>query len=324
MAEIQVASFKCIEVWSGKHTSDTTSLGVLLMHGYGADPSQFTQVVDILLQANPALANRRIRWVFPASPTQDGPVGSEWFPLDLMGWMGAFMGGNAVLAAKLRDTPAGMNEASEQVIALLAELCKTTNGAASTLQGWCIGGFSQGAMMTCSVVSRLGLADQDRTGLGTCTSPAGMLILSGMCMNIEQWYVLLCGCCGCFLFLVCSLFSASGSSAVLISLHSCKCVYTTINNVSSVIHISLASVYLSMHVPFLLFSRSHSLFHPPQGHWFWIAKRKKRQSIAIAWKSGHDLPFSGFPMVEGSDCCQHCRRLPCSWRESWYGRCRWN
>ena len=168
-----IAGMNCVEVYSGPDAT-TCSLGVVLMHGYGADPSQFTQVVDILLSAAPALQSTRVRWVFPAAPTQGGPSGSEWFPLDIPSWMMAFMGGQDLLAAKLRETPAGMREASERVIALLDELMATTPGAGA-MNKWLIGGFSQGAMMTCDVCSRLQ------------QSPAGMLILSGMPMNINEW-----------------------------------------------------------------------------------------------------------------------------------------
>lgn len=186
MAKVKISNIDCIEVKTGPDNV-ATNLGVLLMHGYGASPDQFTTVVDYLLQLNPDLANKRIRWIFPFSPTQDGPVGSEWFPLDIGSWMMAFMGGEQLLATKLRATPTGMNESAEKIISLLGELIATTDGAGSTLAGWCIGGFSQGSMMTCSVVSRLGLPDQDRSSFGDCISPGGMLILSGMCMNIEEW-----------------------------------------------------------------------------------------------------------------------------------------
>ena len=98
------------------------------------------------------------------------------------------MGGEAVLGAKLREAVPGMNEASESVIRLLGELCSTTSGAGRSLKGWCVGGFSQGSMMACSVVSRLGLADQDRTMFqDNILSPGGLLILSGMPMNINEW-----------------------------------------------------------------------------------------------------------------------------------------
>jgi predicted esterase len=186
MATKIIADVNCIEVWTGP-SSSLTNLGVLLMHGYGADPSQFTAIVDVLLQTHPALATKRIRWIFPASPTQDGPVGSEWFPLDMMGWMSAFMGGEQVLADKLRETPTGMVSASEIVITLLAELLSTTDGAGSTLKGWCVGGFSQGSMMACSIVSRLPLLDQQRAAFSGATAPGGLLVLSGMPMNINEW-----------------------------------------------------------------------------------------------------------------------------------------
>lgn len=183
-----IAGFKCIEMRTGADPDGAIDLGVLLMHGLGADPSQFTSVVSIFLQSQPSLATKNIRWIFPGAPTQDGPVGSEWFPLDIMSWMIAFMGGEAVLGAKLREAVPGMNEASESVIRLLGELCSTTSGAGRSLKGWCVGGFSQGSMMACSVVSRLGLADQDRTMFqDNILSPGGLLILSGMPMNINEW-----------------------------------------------------------------------------------------------------------------------------------------
>ena len=184
-----IAGFKCIEMRTGADPDGAIDLGVLLMHGLGADPSQFTSIVTIFLQSQPSLATKNIRWIFPGAPTQDGPVGSEWFPLDIMSWMSAFMGGEAVLGAKLREVVPGMNEASESVIRLLGELCSTSSGGADrSLKGWCIGGFSQGSMMACSVVARLGLADQDRTMFqDNILSPGGLLILSGMPMNINEW-----------------------------------------------------------------------------------------------------------------------------------------
>jgi phospholipase/carboxylesterase len=130
-----------------------------------------------------------VRWVFPASPTQDGPVGSEWFPLDVMAWMGAFMGGEQVLAAKLRETPAGLPEASEKVIALLGALCRASTGG--DLGKWVVGGFSQGAMMACDVTSRLQEGDRSAlfgSGAGR-TVPGGLLVVSGMPMNINEWAV---------------------------------------------------------------------------------------------------------------------------------------
>lgn len=195
MTSIKIANLNCIQVLTGPESSPTspTNLGVLLMHGYGADPSQFTEITKILLSMQPSLASKRIRWIFPSSPTQDGPVGSEWFPLDMMGWMGAFMGGD--LAAKLRETPGGIVTATEQIINLLGELISTTDGAGSTLNGWCIGGFSQGSMMTCSVLSRLPLTKSPLTDAQIkareifkgVTSPGGALILSGMPMDINSW-----------------------------------------------------------------------------------------------------------------------------------------
>ena len=179
---IAIAGMQCVEVHSGGPADGgggggAVDLGVLLMHGYGADPSQFTQIVDLLVQAQPALRQKRIRWGFPAAPTQNGPAGSEWFPLDIPSWMMAFMGGQDVLAGKLRETPAGIKEASEAVVGLLKELVRTTpaGAAGESLGKWLVGGFSQGAMMTVDVCSRL---DE---------SPAGMLILSGMPMNINEW-----------------------------------------------------------------------------------------------------------------------------------------
>ena len=176
---MNLAGMHCVEVYSGPQGA-AVDLGVLLMHGYGADPSQFTQIVDILVQAQPALKRKRVRWVFPGAPTQDGPAGSEWFPLDIPSWMMAFMGGQDVLAKKLRETPPGMKEASEAVIGLLKELVRTTpaGAAGESISHWLVGGFSQGAMMTVDVCARL-----------EGESPAGMLILSGMPMNINEWAV---------------------------------------------------------------------------------------------------------------------------------------
>ena len=166
----------CVEVYSGPEAA-AVDLGVLLMHGYGADPSQFTQIVDMLLSVHPGLKSKRVRWVFPAAPTQDGPAGSEWFPLNIPSWMMAFMGGQDVLAKKLRETPEGIKEASDAVVGLLKELVRSTpaGAAGDSLGAWLVGGFSQGAMMTVDVCARLE------------ESPAGMLLLSGMPMNINEW-----------------------------------------------------------------------------------------------------------------------------------------
>ena len=94
-----IAGFPCEITSSGPQDSsgDHEALGIVFLHGYGADMSQGKGVLNALLQASPSLAQKSIKLVCPLAPTMGGM--NSWYPLDVMGLMSSFQAGEAALAA---------------------------------------------------------------------------------------------------------------------------------------------------------------------------------------------------------------------------------
>jgi phospholipase/carboxylesterase len=148
--------------------STQADLVVVFFHGYNASAAGFADLAHEFGR-HPNLVERapRIRWVFPQAAPKP-----EWWPLDLMKWQMAMMSGQAEVAKMLRETPEGLPEASERAKALVAAVEAWAGVPTSKV---CVGGFSQGAMMT--VEAALSLDKK-------C---AGALVVSGFPIVIEQW-----------------------------------------------------------------------------------------------------------------------------------------
>ncbi len=113
---------------------------VILLHGYGADFSDLTSLASI---ADPEQA---WDWYFPNGhleiPFSPLHSGRAWFPIDMVRLQYAQESGQKRPFAD--HTPAGLVAASEQVSLLFKTLQQSYPSV-------CLGGFSQGAMVSCDV-----------------------------------------------------------------------------------------------------------------------------------------------------------------------------
>jgi phospholipase/carboxylesterase len=144
---------------------------VVLLHGFGAPG-------DDLVSLGPALeAPPGTRFVFPEGPLSLSMGFGEsraWWMIDLEKLDRALSAGRPRDASG--ETPKGMAEAREQVIALLDELPRRLG---TDPQKTVLGGFSQGAMLACDVTLR------------TDRPFAGLVLLSGTLLARQEWVPLM-------------------------------------------------------------------------------------------------------------------------------------
>ena len=142
-------------------------LVVVLSHGYGAPGTDLVGLAPELLNADPRLAEG-VRFVFPEAPLSLAHLGMPqaraWFPLP-----------DSVLAGEqrdwdqfARDVPPGMPAARRALMSTVAALQHPYGRVV-------LGGFSQGAMLSTDVALRLEEA------------PAGLCLLSGTLIAVEEW-----------------------------------------------------------------------------------------------------------------------------------------
>jgi phospholipase/carboxylesterase len=137
---------------------------VVLLHGFGApgdDLASLWRVID---------APAGTRWAFPAAPLAlegMGYGGRAWWMVDIERLIRAGERGREEHA---REAPAGMSEAHARVVAMLDEL-----GAQLKPSKVVLGGFSQGAMLSCDVALR------------TDRALAGVVLLSGTLVAQDEW-----------------------------------------------------------------------------------------------------------------------------------------
>ncbi len=133
---------------------------VVLLHGYGAD---FTDLSGLATVADPA---QDWDWYFPNGPLEVPYAGRAWFPIDAGALEASIRSGNPRPFATYE--PKGMAAASETVQELVATL-------AQRYESVCLGGFSQGAMVTCDAA----LCGKQK--------PAALLQLSGTFAAEQRW-----------------------------------------------------------------------------------------------------------------------------------------
>jgi phospholipase/carboxylesterase len=138
---------------------------VVLLHGFGApgeDLVSLWRVID---------APAGTRWAFPAAPLSLEGVGygagRAWWMIDIERHLMAMQRGETDAP---RQAPAGMDEAREKVVAMLDELEAWVRPSKVVL-----GGFSQGAMVSCDVALRTG------------RPLAGIALLSGTLTASDEW-----------------------------------------------------------------------------------------------------------------------------------------
>lgn len=137
---------------------------VTLLHGFGAPGTDLIGLLRVLD------VPRDWRWVFPEAPIELGPMygaGRAWWNLDVAALEKAIAAGKG---RDLRDVkPEGIEDSANKVIAMLEEGRQQLGGE------WVLGGFSQGAMLSCDVALR---SDLDLKGL---------VLMSAGYVDAERW-----------------------------------------------------------------------------------------------------------------------------------------
>ena len=144
---------------------------VILLHGFGAPGDDLVSLADVLHV--PAST----RFVFP-----EGPLSLSFGPSDARAWWLIDMARIAAdqAAGRIRDlsneTPKGLAPARETMLAFLKEV-EQKFGADP--RKTVLGGFSQGAMLSCDLMLR------------TAQPYAGLIQLSGTLLAAQEWVPLL-------------------------------------------------------------------------------------------------------------------------------------
>lgn len=165
-----------IETWKGLRVhiaggSDREGGGdgpaVVLLHGYGAPGDDLAALWRVLR------VPRGTRFVFPEAPLtlpQYGSLARAWWHIDIEAIQRAASSGQ--VRDRSREEPAGLAEAHAAVNELLDHVQERLSVSPQRLV---LGGFSQGAMLSCDVALRGGRA------------LAGLVLLSGTLICSEVW-----------------------------------------------------------------------------------------------------------------------------------------
>jgi len=120
---------------------------VVLLHGYGAPGSDLValwRVLDV---------PREVRFVFPEAPLAPPEFadfgGRAWWPIDVAAMQAAAASGAG--RDRSREHPAGLERAREQLNGLLDVVEQELGVGGESIV---LGGFSQGAMLSCDVALR--------------------------------------------------------------------------------------------------------------------------------------------------------------------------
>ncbi len=144
---------------------------VVLLHGFGAPG-------DDLVPLWPSLgAPPGTRFVFPEGPLSMAMGFGEsraWWMIDLEKLARDLAAGRPRDAS--RETPKGLAEVRERIVALLDELPRRLNADPKKIV---LGGFSQGAMLSCDVALR------------TNRPFAGLVLMSGTLLARDEWVPLM-------------------------------------------------------------------------------------------------------------------------------------
>jgi len=144
---------------------------VILLHGFGAPGDDLVSLADVLHV--PAST----RFVFP-----EGPLSLSFGPRDARAWWLIDMARIAADQAEGRvrdlsqDIPRGLAPARETMLAFLKEVEQKFGADPRKIV---LGGFSQGAMLSCDLMLR------------TTQPYAGLIQLSGTLLAIQEWAPLL-------------------------------------------------------------------------------------------------------------------------------------
>ena len=143
---------------------------VVLLHGFGAPGDD---LVPLWRQLD---VPRSTRFAFPEAPLElSGGYGDAraWWMIDVVALERAVREGT--LRDRSKEVPEGMAEAREQIMAMLSELERELSAEPQKVV---LGGFSQGAMLSCDVALR-----SDRPLLG-------LVLMSGTLLAENEWTAL--------------------------------------------------------------------------------------------------------------------------------------
>jgi phospholipase/carboxylesterase len=152
---------------------------IVLMHGFGATGDDLVSLWRVIGVPSGT------RFVFPEAPLDlPGMSGARawWIPPDLARIEGALARGEARELS--REVPDGLADARKIVVTMLDDLERTLRPSKLVL-----GGFSQGAMLSCDVA------------LHTARPLAGLIMLSGTFLAESEWGPLMSGRSGLPAFL---------------------------------------------------------------------------------------------------------------------------
>jgi phospholipase/carboxylesterase len=118
---------------------------VVLLHGFGAGGDDLVPLFRVLS------VPREVRFVFPEAPLAPPELGGgrAWWELDLMAMQLARAAGQH--RDRSQEAPEGLHAAREHLIALLDGVEQTLGVSGDRIV---LGGFSQGAMLSCDVALR--------------------------------------------------------------------------------------------------------------------------------------------------------------------------
>lgn len=146
---------------------------VVLQHGFGAPGT------DLVALARVIPAPRAVRFAFPAAPLALSAMGfmddaRAWWEIDMMRLQMQLMSGS--IDGLLQEVPEGLAEAREKLSVTIEALEKSLGVSQDKVF---IGGFSQGAMLSCDVVLR------------SSRPFAGLVLLSGSMIAQSEWVPLM-------------------------------------------------------------------------------------------------------------------------------------
>lgn len=169
MAQRRLADLDCEIV----QEAESPQIAVILCHGFGAPGNDLVPIGGELRRTDAGI-RESVRFYFPAAPIDLAPVGMPggraWWPINMAELVRVSESGR--WEDVRRAMPAGLNEAREQLLAVLAAVQAETGLATSRI---ILGGFSQGAMLASD------------TTLQLPETPAGLIVASGTLLSEEDW-----------------------------------------------------------------------------------------------------------------------------------------